>query len=173
MVASQRRYEGACNRVADASVPFCEKGGATFGVSSALSEKKRNERIYICSDAGAGFEPHDLRVITCGAALLLTKNSRKYLLNFLTAAEIAALLSLPPAAERTNSQRATLVGLITLSSVFKIFRAKQNRRLPIGKQRFFLVAGAGFEPHDLRVMSPTSYQTALPRDIDLTCVLYH
>ena len=30
---------------------------------------------------------------------------------------------------------------------------------------FFLVAGVGFEPHDLRVMSPTSYQTALPRDI--------
>ena len=27
-----------------------------------------------------------------------------------------------------------------------------------------LVAGAGFEPHDLRVMSPTSYRTALPRD---------
>ena len=30
---------------------------------------------------------------------------------------------------------------------------------------FFLVAGMGFEPHDLRVMSPTSYQAALPRDI--------
>ena len=29
----------------------------------------------------------------------------------------------------------------------------------------FMVAGAGFEPHDLRVMSPTSYQTALPRDM--------
>ena len=29
-----------------------------------------------------------------------------------------------------------------------------------------LVAGVGFEPHDLRVMSPTSYQTALPRDIN-------
>ena len=29
----------------------------------------------------------------------------------------------------------------------------------------FLVAGVGFEPHDLRVMSPTSYQAALPRDI--------
>ena len=28
-----------------------------------------------------------------------------------------------------------------------------------------LVAGMGFEPHDLRVMSPTSYQAALPRDI--------
>ena len=29
----------------------------------------------------------------------------------------------------------------------------------------FLVAGVGFEPHDLRVMRPTSYQAALPRDI--------
>ena len=28
-----------------------------------------------------------------------------------------------------------------------------------------LVAGVGFEPHDLRVMSPTSYQTAPSRDI--------
>ena len=33
------------------------------------------------------------------------------------------------------------------------------------KQGFSLVAGMGFEPHDLRVMSPTSYQAALPRDI--------
>ena len=31
----------------------------------------------------------------------------------------------------------------------------------------FLVAGVGFEPHDLRVMSPTSYQAALPRDMKL------
>ena len=30
---------------------------------------------------------------------------------------------------------------------------------------YLLVAGVGFEPHDLRVMSPTSYQAALPRDI--------
>ena len=29
---------------------------------------------------------------------------------------------------------------------------------------FLMVAGVGFEPHDLRVMSPTSYQAALPRD---------
>ena len=34
----------------------------------------------------------------------------------------------------------------------------------LGKASFSL-AGKGFEPHDLRVMSPTSYQTALPRDI--------
>ncbi len=32
----------------------------------------------------------------------------------------------------------------------------------------FLVAGVGFEPHDLRVMSPTSYQTALSRDIQFS-----
>ena len=31
--------------------------------------------------------------------------------------------------------------------------------------RLHLVAGVGFEPHDLRVMSPTSYQAALPRDM--------
>ena len=30
----------------------------------------------------------------------------------------------------------------------------------------FLVAEVGFEPHDLRVMSPTSYQAALLRDMD-------
>ncbi len=29
-----------------------------------------------------------------------------------------------------------------------------------------MVAEVGFEPHDLRVMSPTSYQAALLRDID-------
>ena len=27
---------------------------------------------------------------------------------------------------------------------------------------FFLVAGVGLEPHDLRVMSPTSYQLLYP-----------
>ena len=31
--------------------------------------------------------------------------------------------------------------------------------------RVSLVAGVGFEPHDLRVMSPTSYRTAPSRDI--------
>ena len=28
VVMSQRRYERACKRIADANVPFCEKGGA-------------------------------------------------------------------------------------------------------------------------------------------------
>ena len=35
----------------------------------------------------------------------------------------------------------------------------------------YLVAGMGFEPHDLRVMSPTSYRTAPPRDILLQCLV--
>ena len=34
----------------------------------------------------------------------------------------------------------------------------------------FLVAEGGFEPPDLRVMSPTSYQAALLRDIDPSVV---
>ena len=38
----------------------------------------------------------------------------------------------------------------------------------------FLVAEVGFEPHDLRVMSPTSYQAALLRDIGfLICKGYY
>ena len=36
---------------------------------------------------------------------------------------------------------------------------------------YLLVAGMGFEPHDLRVMSPTSYRTAPPRDILLQCLV--
>ena len=41
--------------------------------------------------------------------------------------------------------------------------AKSIRNLAISDA--LLVAGVGFEPHDLRVMSPTSYQAALPRGI--------
>ena len=42
-----------------------------------------------------------------------------------------------------------------------------NRMLWPTELRRQMVAGVGFEPHDLRVMSPTSYQTALSRDISL------
>ena len=49
-----------------------------------------------------------------------------------------------------------------------------NRQKPIKKEEkpfdfSSMVAGVGFEPHDLRVMSPTSYRTAPPRDIDVLC----
>ena len=45
---------------------------------------------------------------------------------------------------------------------------KQKERNPhrtLVRFGFLLVAEKGFEPHDLRVMSPASYQTAPLRDI--------
>ena len=47
-----------------------------------------------------------------------------------------------------------------------VFENKKDTKL-IGV--ILMVAGAGFEPYDLRVMSPMSYQTALPRDKALAC----
>ena len=47
----------------------------------------------------------------------------------------------------------------------------KRKQPPYGDCLFRLVAGVGFEPHDLRVMSPTSYQAALPRDIQLRKVV--
>ena len=41
----------------------------------------------------------------------------------------------------------------------------KKKALILGVSRLCLVAEVGFEPHDLRVMSPTSYQAALLRDI--------
>ena len=38
-----------------------------------------------------------------------------------------------------------------------------NKNAPINGTFFFMVAGVGFEPHDLQVMSLASYRTALPR----------
>ena len=43
-------------------------------------------------------------------------------------------------------------------------REQKNKGHRIGVL-VFLVAEVGFEPHDLRVMSPTSYQAALLRDM--------
>ena len=44
--------------------------------------------------------------------------------------------------------------------------SRSERKKQPQKDCFFsLVAGVGFEPHDLRVMSPTSCQTAPSRDI--------
>ena len=42
---------------------------------------------------------------------------------------------------------------------------KYKKKKPLTRL-FFLVAEVGFEPHGLRVMSPTSYQAALPRDMN-------
>ena len=41
---------------------------------------------------------------------------------------------------------------------------KREKTAVFGCFFLILVAGVGFEPHDLRVMSPTSYRTAPSRD---------
>ncbi len=46
------------------------------------------------------------------------------------------------------------------------FRIKVKTLNALCYQGFLLVAEAGFEPHDLRVMSPTSYQAAPLRDVN-------
>ena len=48
--------------------------------------------------------------------------------------------------------------------LYAVFRrlCKKSGRI---KRPLIVVAEVGFEPHDLRVMSPTSYQAALLRDI--------
>ena len=43
LVMSQRRYEGACNRIADANVTFCERGGAVKRVTDFLCNKKSEQ----------------------------------------------------------------------------------------------------------------------------------
>ena len=50
---------------------------------------------------------------------------------------------------------------IPLNHLYK----RKKKRYPTG-YLFLLVAEVGCEPHGLRVMSPTSYQAALLRDID-------
>ncbi len=70
----------------------------------------------------------------------------------------------PQAALGSLPRRATLVALISLRLLGSISLSQPNEkdtRLGV----FRLVAEVGFEPHDLRVMSPTSYQAALLRDI--------
>ena len=67
---------------------------------------------------------------------------------------LAAVPALPsPSARDLSLQIPTALGLNGTK--------KEKRQLLL----FSVVAGVGFEPHDLRVMSPTSYRTALPRTI--------
>ena len=42
-------------------------------------------------------------------------------------------------------------------------RKNEKALKPLRDKAFLMVAEMGFEPHDLRVMSPTSYQAALLR----------
>ena len=70
-----------------------------------------------------------------------------------------------------NNTQLFLTSLPTPSSVgrvqFKIYHRAENNKKDIHTDVLFVILGAeaGFEPRDLRVMSPTSYQAALLRDI--------
>ena len=50
--------------------------------------------------------------------------------------------------------------------------SEELKNLQAVRLKDFLVAGAGLEPRDLRVMSPTSYLTAPPRIIDAKVLYY-
>ena len=56
------------------------------------------------------------------------------------------------------------VAVATAEPAVQPSNPRKNKNTPINGMFLFLVAGMGFEPHDLQVMSLTSYQTALPRD---------
>ena len=62
------------------------------------------------------------------------------------------------------TQRATLIGTTRRSCGTDLIFVSKKRKQPDWVASF-LVAEAGFEPHDLRVMSPTSYQAAPLRDM--------
>ena len=86
------------------------------------------------------------------------------------AAEMVAGVGFGGAARRNRRQRRHL-GRITTTERRRRQAgrvAKQNRPKAVCFDGALctaaeMVAGVGFEPHDLRVMSPTSYRTALPR----------
>ena len=71
-------------------------------------------------------------------------------------AHCAVFACLPTPSDRERSE-----GVVAQISACR----HKTKNQPRGLVFCFMVAGVGFEPHDLRVMSPTSYQAALPRDI--------
>ena len=115
-------------------------------------KKISSERVRgIFLVAGVGFEPH-------GLAFSLR---RKCCGRFDGSDKPPACHSLP-----SHPPSYSPFGLITRQVVsLKSYHSKTKARQTYGLPCFCLVAGVGFEPHDLRVMSPTSYRTALPRDI--------
>ena len=109
--------------------------------------------------AEMGFEPHDLT--TCGAR----KNCASQDAYFFDRCALLALASSRTAGARRPSKLFAR-GLIPFGQI-----KRKSRCCCIC---LCVVAEMGFEPHDLRVMSPTSYRTALLRDIDLIAnIEYH
>ena len=72
-------------------------------------------------------------------------------------------------AHNVRSAKEPVIGLVVLVaqrlSIDKHITRRVTKKTSSVQMRLVMVAGMGFEPHDLRVMSPMSYQTALPRDM--------
>ena len=66
--------------------------------------------------------------------------------------------------KQTRAQRAKGPE-VQISSHGKLAERAKEKHIAARAMCFSLVAEMGFEPHDLRVMSPASYQTAPLRDI--------
>ena len=115
---------------------------------SQAKQKTARWLFLLCLVAEVGFEPH----------VLAFSLRRKCCGQFGGSDLPPAGHSLPP-----HPPSYSPFGLITLSlRVHTLSQAKQKT----ARWLFLLclVAEVGFEPHDLRVMSPTSYRTALLRD---------
>ena len=100
------------------------------------------------------FSPFPLRCPTLSAQTIAACQSS-------TAASANRLAASPTGCTRgrpgaSNARRSHNLKILCFSS-----HHKHEKRHPIGCL-FYVVAGVGFEPHDLRVMSPTSYQLLYP-----------
>ena len=126
---------------------------AQYGCGDGISEQKGLSAILrsdtqndaVCRRRNGGHRPRQF------ASLVFTKQ------NYTNIGNVDAL-----ATKQTRGQRAELV---RFKSHLLIKVKKKNSAIPYGITELFLVAEMGFEPHDLRVMSPASYQTAPLRDI--------
>ena len=105
--------------------------------------------------AGVGLEPHDLRVSHKASPCLPLRNIVALLAWSASHCSLFLHLTHTPSSAAGSGvwfvPTSTLVVLITL-----------NKNKPVIKTGLFMVAGVGLEPHDLRVMSPTSYQLLYP-----------
>ena len=86
-----------------------------FRRKTDLVEKTANfvSKLTVFLVAGAGFEPHDLRVIPKGPLAVPEKTSYALRIYFFDRCANPCSLHLPPAALTSVAQRAPLVGLIT------------------------------------------------------------
>ena len=71
----------------------------------------------------------------------------------------------PPLNTNPKPPASGLKGGTDVTKWMTFFCLRQKKTSERSEIRSDVVAGRGFEPTDLRVMSPTSYRTAPPRDI--------